>query len=139
MMRVDSAVVTALGSLGARSAQDGRGPKTSLEQSVPAHFVSPALLSLDSSGVLGVMGVDEANVARFHPIEIVRAESDGVWISGPPREFRLVTVNEEPGFAVFMHGQLFSIMAIRTDGRRILDVCNVMNPDKLRGVKIPES
>jgi RNA polymerase sigma-70 factor (ECF subfamily) len=52
-------------------------------------------------------------------------------------EFRRVSVNGEQGFAVFMHDQLFSIMAIRTDGRRILDVCNVMNPDKLRGVKIP--
>lgn len=53
-------------------------------------------------------------------------------------EFRPVMVNGEAGFALFHDGELFSVMAIRTDGNRILDVCNVMNPDKLRHVRLPE-
>jgi RNA polymerase sigma-70 factor (ECF subfamily) len=52
-------------------------------------------------------------------------------------DFRPVLVNGEAGFALFRQGTLFSVMAIRTDGTRILDVCNVMNPDKLRSVTLP--
>jgi RNA polymerase sigma-70 factor (ECF subfamily) len=53
-------------------------------------------------------------------------------------EFRPVMVNGEAGFVISHKGELFSVMAIRTDGDRILDVCNVMNPDKLRHVQLPE-
>lgn len=51
-------------------------------------------------------------------------------------EFRPVTVNDEPGLAALVNGQLFSIMSIRTDGRRILDVYAILNPEKLRHVQI---
>jgi RNA polymerase sigma-70 factor (ECF subfamily) len=51
--------------------------------------------------------------------------------------FRQVMVNGEPGLAVFFETHLFAVMAIRTDGARILDVCSVLNPDKLRGLQIP--
>lgn len=51
-------------------------------------------------------------------------------------EFRPVMVNGEPGRAVFYEGQLLSVMTIRTDGQRILDVYSVLNPDKLRQVKL---
>jgi RNA polymerase sigma-70 factor (ECF subfamily) len=50
--------------------------------------------------------------------------------------FRPVTVNGEPGFAVFYEEQLLSVMCINTDGRKILDVYSILNPDKLRGVQI---
>lgn len=50
-------------------------------------------------------------------------------------EFRPVTVNGEAGLAVFFEGNLFSVLSIRTDGRRILDVYNIMNPEKLRHVR----
>lgn len=53
-------------------------------------------------------------------------------------EFRTVTVNEEPGLALLVGGQLFAIWSIRTDGVRILDVYNIMNPDKLRAVRLGE-
>jgi RNA polymerase sigma-70 factor (ECF subfamily) len=53
-------------------------------------------------------------------------------------EFRPVMVNGEAGFALLHQGELFSVMAIRTDGARILSVSNVMNPDKLRHVRLPE-
>jgi RNA polymerase sigma-70 factor (ECF subfamily) len=52
-------------------------------------------------------------------------------------EFRPVTVNGEPGRAALYQGKLLSVMTIRTDGRRILDVYVVMNPDKLRAVHLP--
>jgi RNA polymerase sigma-70 factor (ECF subfamily) len=49
-------------------------------------------------------------------------------------EFRPVIVNGEPGMAAFYKGALLSVMSINTDGRRILDVYSIMNPDKLRDV-----
>jgi RNA polymerase sigma-70 factor (ECF subfamily) len=50
--------------------------------------------------------------------------------------FRPVTVNDEPGFAVFYRDRLFSILTIETDGERILGVYSIMNPDKLRAVAV---
>jgi len=50
--------------------------------------------------------------------------------------FRPVTVNGEPGYAVFFNGHVFSILTIRTDGQRILDVYAILNPDKLHAVAL---
>jgi RNA polymerase sigma-70 factor (ECF subfamily) len=51
-------------------------------------------------------------------------------------DFRPITVNGEPGYAVFYREHLFSVLTIRTDGRRTLDVYSIMNPDKLRDVRV---
>ena len=51
-------------------------------------------------------------------------------------EFRLVDVNGETGIALVHQGRAFSIMSIRTDGRRILDVYAILNPDKLKSVNL---
>ncbi|MEE4121050.1 MAG: efflux RND transporter periplasmic adaptor subunit [Paracoccaceae bacterium] len=58
------------------------------------HFVSPAVLSLDAAGRLGVKTVDDESIVHFHEIEIVRAQSDGVWVSGLPERARIVTVGQ---------------------------------------------
>ncbi|MFO7324732.1 MAG: RNA polymerase sigma-70 factor [Pseudomonadota bacterium] len=50
--------------------------------------------------------------------------------------FRPVTVNGEPGYAVFHRGALLSVITIHSDGRRILDVFSIMNPDKLRHIAL---
>jgi RNA polymerase sigma-70 factor (ECF subfamily) len=51
-------------------------------------------------------------------------------------EFRPININGEPGYAVLYHGQLHAVLTIRTDGRRILEVYSVLNPDKLRAVRL---
>ncbi len=56
-----------------------------------AHFVSPALLVLDDEGRLGVKTVDEASVVRFVPVEIVRGETEGMWVAGLPASARIIT------------------------------------------------
>lgn len=61
---------------------------------VEGHFVSPAVLSLDVSGTLGVKTVAEDGTVHFHPIEIVRAQTEGVWVSGLPDEARIITVGQ---------------------------------------------
>jgi multidrug efflux system membrane fusion protein len=61
---------------------------------VMAHFVSPSLVSLDPEGRLGVKTVDDENVVHFYPIEIARAEIDGIWVTGLPHTVRLITVGQ---------------------------------------------
>ena len=46
--------------------------------------------------------------------------------------FEHVRVNGEAGLALYFDGQLLSVISIRTDGARILDVFSTLNPDKLR-------
>lgn len=61
---------------------------------VTANHVSPALLSLNEADQLGIMGVNSQNVAKFHPISIVRATADGLWIAGIPNDVRIITVGQ---------------------------------------------
>jgi RNA polymerase sigma-70 factor, ECF subfamily len=48
-----------------------------------------------------------------------------------------VTVNSEAGLALYAGGQLISVISIRTDGARILDVFSTVNPEKLSHIGIP--
>jgi multidrug efflux system membrane fusion protein len=59
-----------------------------------AHFISPATLSLGADGALGVMIVDENSRARFTPIEILRAQTDGIWVGGLPDQAQIITVGQ---------------------------------------------
>lgn len=59
-----------------------------------AHKVSPALLSLDDAGVLGIKGVDDEGIVRFYPVEILKSERDGLWLAGLPESLSLITVGQ---------------------------------------------
>ena len=56
-----------------------------------AHFVSPAVLSLDTSGEVGIKSVSDDSTVSFYPIELLRTESDGVWVSGLPDKVKIIT------------------------------------------------
>jgi membrane fusion protein, multidrug efflux system len=62
---------------------------------VDAHFISPASLTLNDEGILGVRVVDEESRARFIPVTIIANRSDGVWITGLPQTVKLITVGQE--------------------------------------------
>jgi RNA polymerase sigma-70 factor (ECF subfamily) len=47
---------------------------------------------------------------------------------------RTVTINGEPGLAMFVAGRLISVISIETDGVCILDAYSILNPDKLKGL-----
>ncbi|MDX1656831.1 MAG: efflux transporter periplasmic adaptor subunit, partial [Candidatus Competibacteraceae bacterium] len=69
-------------------------------ETVPAHLLSPALLSLDEQGILGVKTVDQQARVIFHPVGIVRTAPDGVWVAGLPQQVRIITVGQgfvQPG------------------------------------------
>ncbi|KUF10437.1 efflux RND transporter periplasmic adaptor subunit [Pseudoponticoccus marisrubri] len=59
-----------------------------------AHFVQPSTVSLSPEGRLGIKAVDDADMVTFHPIEIVRAEIGGLWVTGLPDMARIITVGQ---------------------------------------------
>lgn len=61
---------------------------------IVAHQMTPALLTLDDDGNIGVKTVDEQNTVRFFPVEIVRSGNDGVWVTGLPARVRVITVGQ---------------------------------------------
>lgn len=58
------------------------------------HFVSPAILSLGTSGELGIKTVDADNRVVFSLVSIVRAQTDGIWITGLPDTANIITVGQ---------------------------------------------
>lgn len=59
-----------------------------------AHFLSPAVLSLNGQGEVGVKTVDENNVVQFFPIQLLRTEESGVWVTGLPQKVRVITLGQ---------------------------------------------
>ena len=62
---------------------------------VPAQHISPALFALDDAGVIGVRTIGDDGRVRFHPVDIVREDAAGVWVSGLPAVATLITVGQE--------------------------------------------
>lgn len=61
---------------------------------VDAHFLSPSIVSLNPDGALGVKTVDDNDVVRFHAIELVRAQIDGIWVTGLPETAQVIIVGQ---------------------------------------------
>jgi multidrug efflux system membrane fusion protein len=59
-----------------------------------AHFVSPAILALNETGVLGLKTVDAENRVAFHEVGILRAETNGIWVSGLPDAAQIITIGQ---------------------------------------------
>jgi multidrug efflux system membrane fusion protein len=63
-------------------------------EKLSAHYLSPALLSLNSQDKIGVKSVNDDGVVVFHTIDIVRTGLDGVWVAGLPERVRVITVGQ---------------------------------------------
>lgn len=61
---------------------------------VDAHFLSPSAVSLNQDGALGVKVVDEDETVRFYPIDVVRAQIEGIWVTGLPETVKIITVGQ---------------------------------------------
>lgn len=59
-----------------------------------AQRVPSSLLTLDADGRIGIKTIDAYNRVVFHPIEIVRSESDGVWVAGLPEAANVITLGQ---------------------------------------------
>lgn len=62
---------------------------------VMAHFISPALLTLNDAGEIGIRLVDADQIVRFIAVEIIADTQNGIWITGPPEQARIITVGHE--------------------------------------------
>jgi len=63
-------------------------------ETVLAHKVSPALLTLDDEGNLGIKTVNEMGEVEFHPADIAMSSSEGVWLAGLPYRASIITVGQ---------------------------------------------
>ncbi|MFP7569845.1 efflux RND transporter periplasmic adaptor subunit [Marivita sp. S2033] len=61
---------------------------------VTAHFLSPSIVSLNSEGTLGVKTVNDDDVVEFFPVEVVKAQIDGIWVTGLPETVNVITVGQ---------------------------------------------
>ena len=61
---------------------------------VPAHQVSPSILALADDGTLGVKTVNERDTVVFIPVDIAKADQNDVWLTGLPKEVRLIVVGQ---------------------------------------------
>ena len=49
---------------------------------------------MNEFGALGVKTVDADDVVRFHEIDVVRAQIEGIWVQGMPEEARIITIGQ---------------------------------------------
>ncbi|MDJ0927082.1 MAG: efflux RND transporter periplasmic adaptor subunit [Gammaproteobacteria bacterium] len=59
-----------------------------------AQKISPALLTLDTDGEIGVKTIDSFNRVQFHRVDIVRSDPDGIWIAGLPANANVIVVGQ---------------------------------------------
>lgn len=64
-------------------------------QSVPAHRLSPAALTLDEAGRVGVRTVDAQGLVEFVPVRIVAEAESGVWLVGLPAQADVIVVGQD--------------------------------------------
>ncbi len=62
---------------------------------VMAHLVSPAILTLNDKGVVGVMTLEPGDRVRFRPVELIDSTPEGLWLGSLPDESTFVTVGQE--------------------------------------------
>lgn len=61
---------------------------------ITAHSLTPALLTLADDGTVGVKAVDEFNIVRFYPVEIVGSTAEGVSVTGLPETLAVIIVGQ---------------------------------------------
>ena len=61
----------------------------------PAHKISPAILSLNDQGKLGVRTVTADNRVEFKEINILEDTNSGMWVSGLGEDARIITLGQE--------------------------------------------
>ncbi|EBA16349.1 efflux transporter, RND family, MFP subunit [Roseobacter sp. SK209-2-6] len=60
-----------------------------------AHKLPQSSLTLNNEGQLGVRVVREDQTAGFFPVDLLRDEADGVWVSGLPQKADVIIVGQE--------------------------------------------
>jgi multidrug efflux system membrane fusion protein len=75
--------------------RDGVSAEISIPvKQIKAHHLSPGVLVLDDSGVVGVRIVQNG-VVHFVPVQIISDSPEGMWVAGLPEHVRVITVGQE--------------------------------------------
>lgn len=61
---------------------------------IPAHKISPGILVLEDTGVVGVRVV-QGGIARFVQVQVISDGPDGMWIAGLPLKTDVIIVGQE--------------------------------------------
>ena len=79
-----------------RSIRDGVSAQIAIEgDTILAHKISPSILMLGEAGELGIRTVNEDNQVEFKKIEILEDSMEGIWITGLPKNTRIITIGQE--------------------------------------------
>ena len=79
-----------------RSIRDGVSAEIYIKgKQEAAHKISPAILSLNDQGKLGVRTVTADNRVEFKEINILEDTNSGMWVSGLGEEARIITLGQE--------------------------------------------
>ncbi|HEY9163300.1 MAG TPA: efflux RND transporter periplasmic adaptor subunit [Magnetovibrio sp.] len=64
-------------------------------EEIKGHFISPALLTLDEQGQIGVKTVNDEDRVEFHAVHLASDTMGGAWLTGLPDTLRIITVGQE--------------------------------------------
>lgn len=79
-----------------RTIRDGVSAEIFIKgNALSAHRISPAILSLNEQGKLGIRVVNNKNEVEFQAIKIMEDTTDGLWVSGLPASVRIITLGQE--------------------------------------------
>jgi multidrug efflux system membrane fusion protein len=79
-----------------RTIRDGVSAEIFIKgNTLSAHRISPAILSLNEQGKLGIRVVNNKNEVEFQAIKIMEDTTDGLWVSGLPASVRIITLGQE--------------------------------------------
>ena len=63
-------------------------------EKIQGHHMSASLLNLNRAGELVVKTLDTDQKVAVLPVQIIRSEDDGVWVSGLPDEVTIITMGQ---------------------------------------------
>ena len=79
-----------------RSIRDGVSAQIAIKGDIIlAHKISPSILMLGEAGELGIRTVNEDDQVEFKKIDILEDSMEGIWITGLPKNTRIITVGQE--------------------------------------------
>ncbi|MCR4377603.1 MAG: efflux RND transporter periplasmic adaptor subunit [Rhodospirillales bacterium] len=64
-------------------------------ETIVGHKISPALLTLDDQGKIGVKIINAQSQVEFYPVGVASDTIDGAWLTGLPDSVRIITVGQE--------------------------------------------
>lgn len=64
-------------------------------ETVSAHELEPATLTLNVDGKFGIKSVDDNRRVHFYEANIVRNQDDKIWLAGLPDELQVITIGQD--------------------------------------------